>query len=320
MLYQSAGNGLAGNRRSANHKVPLMLFLHQTSTCLTSGKSIDVFITTMHCKPVLPKYSHSSRECWPTSVVTTANVRRSTMLGLFLTAIAFAPSQILAQNIVVASNYDGTNFNSSAYGVGCSYTSGNTYGVGASFTVGGAGDYNITKVIMPLMPIAFFGGNPWNYQLSIVNDVGGMPVGDVVGSLTPIGPYLTGGAVNLSFGITGVLHGGMDYWLLYQPIAPDPGLTGWSFSAPPSSLGVGYLAQRSYVNGVPTGDWTTSSGAGSVQPAFLIEGIEVVPEPECRVLMIIGLAGFMICFCLRRNATSLLIRPQLDVCVIRPPE
>ena len=221
---------------------------------------------------------------------------RVAVIGFLVASIVFLPSPILGQELTLAGNYDGTNYDFSSYDVG--FNSGYTVSWGADFTVAGNGDYDMTKVILPLMANSSFGGipNPANYQISVVSDVGGKPVGAVVGSLTPIAPRPF--TVNYTFDISGVLHGGMNYWLLFGPVAPDNGCFEWNFSAPWQLPGVGNLAERWSSSGVPTGNWAISAGPGSVQPAFVIQGTEVVPEPGCGVLFGLGLTILMIRGCL----------------------
>jgi hypothetical protein len=226
----------------------------------------------------------------------------ATAIGLLFASIAFLPGWVSGQQIVLADNYDGTNFDSSSYNVG--FDSGYTVSWGADFTVAGTGDYDMTEVILPLMANPAFGGipNPANYRISVVTDVGGRPIGDLVGSVTPgnLGPS----GANLTYEITGVLQGGIDYWLLFEPIAPDNGCIEWNFSAPWQSGGIGHVAERWSSSGVPTGDWTISGPVGAIQPAFVIEGIEVVPEPGCQVLLGLGLTMLMIRGCLYRIAVK----------------
>jgi hypothetical protein len=213
-------------------------------------------------------------------------------IGLLFGAIVLSPGQVLGQQLVLAGNYDGTNYDSSSYDVG--FDSGYTVSWGAGFTVAGTGDFDMTEVILPLMANPAFGGipNPANYKISVVSDVGGKPGGDVVGSLTPIAPVPS--TVNYTFDISGVLHGGMNYWLLFEQTAPDDGCIEWNFSAPWQSVGTGHLAERWSSSGVPTGDWTISGPVGAVQPAFVIEGIEVVPEPSSYLLTAVSLTWLII--------------------------
>jgi hypothetical protein len=86
----------------------------------------------------------------------------------------------------------------------------------------------------------------------------------------------------------------MKYWLLCSVVAPDNGCIDWNLAwSPFEHFGTGYVARRwSAADGVPTGAWTTYTGSGSVQPAFLIEGTAVIPEPKSYLLL--GLAGLMI--------------------------
>jgi hypothetical protein len=223
-------------------------------------------------------------------------------IGLLVASTTFLPSPIWGQELTLAGNYDGTNFDPSSYDVG--RATGYTFAWGANFTVSGTGDYNMTEIIMPLVIYSGFGGNPnqANYRISVVRDVEGQPIGNVVGSLTPIG--IGPASENLTYDITGVVHGGTDYWLLFEPIAPDNGCINWNFSSPWQLPGVGNLAERWSSSGVPTGNWTISTGIGSVQPAFVIKGMEVVPEPGCGVLFGLGLSMLMIRGCSCRNAPT----------------
>jgi hypothetical protein len=156
------------------------------------------------------------------------NIISKPLVAVFLLAVpvAIIPIRTNGEPTVLASNYDGSSYNLSAYDVGPSF--GYTFSWGAKFTVAGTGDFDLTQVTVPLV---IFGGNPDpnNYQLSIVSDLGDSPTENVLWSTTPQG--VTSGA-NYSFSATGTVQGGQDYWLLFSPIAPDSGLYGWYFSAP----------------------------------------------------------------------------------------
>lgn len=67
----------------------------------------------------------------------------------------------------------------------------------------------------------------------------------------------------------------------------------------------GHLAERFSMGGVPTGSWSISAGNfGLDQPAFLIQGAAIVPEPGSYGLLGFGLAGLAASRYLRRKAGS----------------
>jgi hypothetical protein len=209
-------------------------------------------------------------------------------------SIALHPSVVAGQQMVLGGNYDGNNYDLSSHDIGLAY--GDTFADGADFTVAGTGDYQMTEVTLPIS-IYIGNPNPANYLISVVSDVGGEPAADVISSMTP-GNIGTSTA-NLTYDISGVLHGGMTYWLLFQPIAPDDGCFSWYFSTPWQTIGSGHEAYRATSGGVPTGDWFVSTGAGFVQGAFRIEGVEI-PEPQSVVLLGLGLTTLAFQHCMRR--------------------
>ena len=216
------------------------------------------------------------------------------IFGLLFGSIILWPNPTKGQDVVLAGNYDGTHFDLSYAEIGFD-SSGHTSAWGANFTVAGSGDFNLTQVIMPLFVSAVMGGtpNPANYQMSVVSDNAGQPTGDLVGSFTP--GVLSSSMGNYAYDITGVVHGGANYWLLFQPIAPDSGNIGWNLASSPMYPGTGYVAERWSDSGVPTMAWAISGGSGSVQSAFLLEGTAVVPEPSSYILVSLGLMWFMFC-------------------------
>lgn len=228
------------------------------------------------------------------------------VIGWLLVLVVFVPGPMMGQPVVLAGNYNGTDFNGSDYLVG--HDSGYTIAWGAAFTVAGTGDFNMTQVTMPLYIPSSFGAiqNPTpdlnHFLVSVVADDGGQPSDNLIGGFTPVGIGST--PANHTYDIAGVLHGGMNYWLIFSPIAQDNGCLGWFFSTPLTSYETGHLAERWSSDGVPTGAWTISWGFGSVRPAFVIEGT-AVPEPNSYMLLSLGLIGFAIFGRLcRRTANS----------------
>jgi hypothetical protein len=218
--------------------------------------------------------------------------KRKVAVGLFGVFAIFLSRQMMGQGIILASNYDGTNFDGSSRGVGYDNVgSSYTYAIGASFMVAGSGSFELTSITMPVFIDSVIDGipNSANYQISIVGDNGGQPTGDLVGSFTPAGVGFS--EANDIFNITGVVQGGMNYWLVFSPIAPDSGAFEWNLAWSPTYIGEGYLA-RQWSSGisVPSGSWQISTGSGAVQPAFLIQGM-AVPEPGNYLLLGLGGAG-----------------------------
>jgi len=213
--------------------------------------------------------------------------------------IAILPGGVMAQGIVLANTYDGTNYYGGSYTIGAD--AGYTYEVGARFTVAGSGDFTLSRIIMSIYVSSFFGGtpNPSNYQVSLVSDNGNQPTGDLVGAFTPAGVSRTG--ANLVYDIAGLVHGGGTYWLLFSPIAPDNGNLEWNVGWPPYNVGMGYVASRWSASGLPTGAWSISTGVSTIQPAFVLEGAAVVPEPKSFMVFGIGLLGLIIRGCLCRK-------------------
>lgn len=116
--------------------------------------------------------------------------RKPAALGLLVWSVAFAVSQVQAQaqEVVLASNYDGTNYSLNGYNVG-SGISGYTFSWGANFTVAGTGDFSLTHITMPLS--SGFGGSspqPLDFRFAIVADVAGHPDGEVVTTFLPTAP------------------------------------------------------------------------------------------------------------------------------------
>jgi hypothetical protein len=230
-------------------------------------------------------------------------INREKLLAILAAMIALISVRAPGQPIYLAGNYDGTNYDGSSCDVG--FATGYTFEAGANFTVAGTGDFNLTRVIMPLGVYSSFGGIPnqtsnlANYLVSVVADNSGRPTGDVVGAFTPFG--LSTSSANYAFDITGTVPGGSKYWLMCTLIAPDSGCIDWNLAWSPLYIGTGYVARRWSDDGVPIGPWTITTGSGSVQTAFLIEGTTVIPEPGVPTLLILGIIGLVIRGCLHRR-------------------
>ncbi len=184
----------------------------------------------------------------------------------------------MAQAVVLAGNYDGVNYYNGATAI-IGQQDTYCFEIGAEFAVAGSGSFDLTQVTIPLLSSAAINGTRdlAGFQVSIVSDNGGQPTGNVVSSFTPLGVGPTG--ANLTYDINGVVHGGMNYWILCSPIVPDNGTLSWFLAYSTIYPGIGNEAERFSYGGLPSGTWAISSGGGSVQPAFSILGV-AIPEPE----------------------------------------
>jgi|GEM_PF-3577166 len=216
----------------------------------------------------------------------------SVVFVLLMAGIGFLPSPAEGQGIILAGNYDGTNFNGGYAEIGLDISSGYSFADGVNFTVAGTGDYNLAQVTMALYVSHVTGGNPnpANYEISVVSDNGGQPTGSLVGAFTPVGQAFSPTGANYTFDITGLVHGGENYWLLFSPIVPDNGNIGWNFAWAPNNFVPGLSADRWSTTGVPTGSWSVFDTHSAPPSAFLLEGV-AVPEPSSHVLLGLGLLG-----------------------------
>jgi hypothetical protein len=204
---------------------------------------------------------------------------------------AIAPAHTMAQAVVLAGNYDGVNYYNGATAI-IGQQDTYCFEIGAEFAVAGSGSFDLTQVTIPLVSSAAINGtsNLAGFQVSIVSDNGGQPTGNVISSFAPLEVGTTG--ANLTYDINGVVQGGMNYWILCSPIVPDNGTLAWFLAYSTIYPGIGNVAERFSSGGLPSGTWAISSGWGSVQPAFSIQGV-AIPEPEHYVLFGAVLAVLM---------------------------
>lgn len=157
---------------------------------------------------------------------------------LFYALLLLLPLGSHAQSIVLAGSYDGSHYELSAWEVGFVPYNTEFIGVGGKFRIDGTGEFTLTRATLAIA--SYNQPDSSKYQLSIVNDTGGVPGGEVVWSGVPQGIGTQMNNANVNFDLTGQVQGGRDYWMLFSPVAPDSGQYLWFF---PSRLDT------------PTGSW-----------------------------------------------------------------
>ena len=211
-------------------------------------------------------------------------------------ALVIATSLIIqlaasGKTITLAQNYDGTNHFTCAW-----YAAGNYFdayrSVAAKFHVAGNGKLALKRMVLPYQN-SLLQADPKNYSLSIVQDHVYWPVGEVVWTGHPEVAALT--TDNYDHPLYGMVEGGKDYWVTFEPTALDNRYFAWSFAtAPIPNCGPmfpqdsDWVAFRASSSGPSTDMWVIRSA--QIRPAFLIEG-DPLPKAEIRISPLLQIPG-----------------------------
>jgi len=146
--------------------------------------------------------------------------------------------------------------------------------VGKSFTP--SANFDLTQVLLPLESTAGTNG----VDVFLENSHSGLP-GTILESWSVTGLSSTPKLEDLSASSLQPLSGGMTYWIVVAPLAPDTS-AGWMFND------TGDSSEFAFNEG---SGWNVFNGGGGGSPALEVTGT-AVPEPSTLLLIGAGLLAF----------------------------